>query len=105
MLLVRVAIKSGAIATCIASTATSGWAKVGQFAGSTNSGNGTGSVLVAAFWKLATSAAEPDPTIAFSETNTQGGVVALSYSKSASESWLTPVGDGGLDEGTANTSH
>jgi len=49
MLLVRVAIKSGAIATCTASTATSGWAKVGQFAGATNSGNGTGSVLVAAF--------------------------------------------------------
>ena len=104
MLIVRVAIKSGAIATCTASTATSGWAKVGQYAGSTNSGNGTGSVLVAAFWKEAASGAEGNPTIDFSQTNTQGGVVAMAYQKGA-EVWATPVGDGGLDEGTANTSH
>src|SRR3990172_2282481 len=105
MLLVRVAIKSGAIATCIASTATSGWAKVGQFAGSTNSGNGTGSVLVAVFWKVATSAGETDPVIDFSQTNTQGGSCGMSYQLGAGELWSTPVGDGGLDEGTANTSH
>jgi hypothetical protein len=106
MLLVRVAIKSGAIATCVASCATAGWAKVGQFAGSTNSGNGTGSVLVAVFWKEAASGSETNPTIDFSQTNTQGGVVGMSYTKGAGDTaWVTPVGDGGLDEGTANTSH
>src|SRR3990167_313011 len=84
MLLVRVAYKSSAIATCPASTATSGWAKLGEFHdGTTNSGNGTGSVAVAVFWKQAASASEPDPTIDFSQTQTQAGRVALSYQKAA----------------------
>lgn len=104
MLIVRVAAKSSAIASCSATTATSGWAKIGQTAGSTNSGNGTGSVLVAAFWKQATSGAESNPTIDFSQAVTQVGHVAISYQKGA-EVWVTPVGAGGLDEGTADTSH
>src|SRR3990167_10694170 len=68
MLLARVAWKSSAIATCDASTATDGWVKIGQTAGATNSGNGTGSVGVATVRKIATSDAEPDPTIDFDET-------------------------------------
>ena len=92
MLLVRVAYKSSAIATCAASTATSGWAKLGEFHdGTTNSGNGTGSVAVALFYKQAASAAEGNPTIDFSQTVTQVGRVALSYAKGASEGWVTPV--------------
>lgn len=99
MLIVRVAYKSSAIATCAASTATSGWAKIGEYhSGTTNSGNGTGSVAVAAFWKIAASAAETNPTIDFSQTVTQVGHVALSYQKGASEIWDTPVGDGGGEE-------
>ena len=48
MLIVRVAMKSGSMASVVASMATSGWAKVGQKNGSGNSGNGTGGVMVAA---------------------------------------------------------
>jgi hypothetical protein len=105
MLLVRVSYKSSAIASCAASTATSGWAKVGEFydGAGNNSGNGTGSVNVAVFWKVATSAAETDPTIDFSQTVTHVGHVAVVYQKGAGESWVTPVGDGGYD-GTADAS-
>lgn len=96
MLLVRVAYKSSAIATCAASTATSGWNKLGEFHdGTTNSGNGTGSVGVAVFWKEALSAAETNPTISFSQTVTQVGHVAVSYQKDSGQAWVTPVGDGG----------
>lgn len=90
MLLVRVAFKSSAVATCVASTATGGWAKLGQYTGSTNSGNGTGSVNVALFWKQAASAAETNPTITFATAVTQVGHVAVSYQKGAGETWDTP---------------
>lgn len=96
IIIARVGYKSSAIATCDASTATSGWAKVGEFHdGTTNSGNGTGSVAVAAFWKEATSGSEPDMVIDFSQAVTQVGWTGLSYRKGAGETWDTPVGDGG----------
>jgi hypothetical protein len=99
MLLVRVAYKSSAIATCAASTATAGWTKLGEFhSGTTNSGANVGSVAVALFYKEAASAAEGNPTIDFSQTVTQVGHVALSYAKGSTEGWLTPVGDGGGEE-------
>jgi hypothetical protein len=87
MLLVRVAFKSSAVATCVASTATSGWAKHGQYTGATNSGNGTGSVNLAVFWKVATSSSETNPTITFATAVTQVGHVAVSYQKGSSETW------------------
>ena len=97
MLIVRVAYKSSAIATCTASTATSGWAKVGEIGGSTNSGNGTGTVACASFYKIAASGAETNPTITFSQTVTQVGHTALTYTKGGSDTWVTPVGAGGQD--------
>lgn len=97
IIIVRVGYKSSAIATCAASTPTSGWAKLGTefHDGTTNSGNGTGSVAVAVFWKIAESAAETTPTIEFSQTVTQREWTSVSYQKGGSETWDTPVGDGG----------
>ena len=105
MLIARVSYKSSAIATCAASTATSGWQKVGEFHdGTTNSGNGTGSVAVAAFWKVATATSGEAPTIDFSQTVTQVGAEARAYALGAGDTaWFTPVGDGGPDT-TADTS-
>ena len=104
MLLVRVAFKSSAVATCVASTATGGWTKAGQFTGATNSGNGTGSVNLALFYKEATSAAETNPTITFATAVTQVGRVAVAYQKGAGETWDTPyVGVGQSGEFTATT--
>ena len=97
MLIVRVAYKSSAIATCTASTATSGWEKIGEIGGSTNSGNGTGTVACAAFWKEAASASETNPTITFSQTVTQVGHVAQSYQKGGGDTWNTPTGAGAQD--------
>jgi len=98
MLIVRVAAKSSNIASLDITCATSGWARIGQFRdGTTNSGNGTGSVQVASFWKIAASASETDPTVDFSQTVTQVGHEARSYQKAAGETWSTPVGDGGPD--------
>lgn len=106
MLIVRVAAKSSNIASLDITTATSGWARVGQFRnGTNNSGNGTGSVQVAAFWKIATSSSETAPQIDFSQTVTQVGHVAMAYQKGAApETWSTPVGDGGGDT-TSGTTH
>ena len=95
MMIARVAYKSSSIATCTASTASSGWAKIGEFHdGTTNSGNGTGSVAVAAFWKEH-SGSESAPTIDFSQAVTQVGATVIIYEKGAGEAWVTPVGDGG----------
>jgi hypothetical protein len=106
MLIARVAYKSSAIATCLASTATSGWAKLGEFHnGTSNSGNGTGSMAVAAFWKVATATTGEAPTIDFSQTVTQVGAEARAYALGSGDTaWITPVGDGGGDT-AAGTSH
>ena len=105
LIVVRVFYKSSAIATCLASTATSGWAKVGEFnGGSVNSGNGTGSVNIAEFWKVATSGAETNPTITFSQTVTQVGYFSQVLRKAGGETWLTPVGAGGAFASSASPS-
>lgn len=100
MLIGRVAYKSSAIATCSASTSSTGWSKISTefHDGTTNSGNGTGSMAVAAFWKIATATDSSDaPVITFSQTVTQVGAVVVAYQKGAGETWDTPVGDGGGD--------
>ena len=105
MLLVRYAIKTAAISTTTLTCGTTGWTKLGQYAnGTTNSGNGTGSVLLGVFYKVATSSSETNPVITSSATIAQAGGVAIAYQKGASESWSTPVGAGGPDT-TSGTSH
>lgn len=105
MLIVRVASKSAAASTETITISDSGWAKIGQGNnGTTNSGNGTGSVIVAAFYKIATSASETNPTVSFSSGPSPGAVVAMAYQKAITEVWMTPVGDDGPDT-TAGTTH
>lgn len=104
MLIVRVAFKHATMPTTV-TCGTTGWSKIGQYNNGTNvSGNGTGSVIVAVFYKEATSAAETNPVITYhaSVAATPSAAVALSYQKGASETWVTPVGDGGsIGTGTA----
>ena len=103
MLIARVMFKSSTIATDTGSTAASGWTKLGTFFdGSVNSGNGTGSVRVEVYWKIATSSSEASIDVSTSN-ETQAAFVALAYQKAADETWETPVGDGGPDT-TADTS-
>ena len=97
MLLVRVAFKHATMPTTV-TCGTSGWAKIGQYNnGTTVSGNGTGSVIVAVFWKEATSSSETSPVITYhaSVAATPSAAVAMAYQKAAGEVWATPVGDGG----------
>lgn len=98
MLLVRIGWKSATPTTDVAVCNTSGWAKIGQFYdGNGASSNGGGGVLVAVFWKVAASSSETDPTIEFDDATapTPGAYCAVTYTKGASDVWLTPVGDGG----------
>lgn len=97
MLLVRVGFKHAVMPTTV-TCGTAGWAKIGEKNGGTNiSGNGTGSVQVATFWKQAASASETNPVITFNAgivAATPSCAVALAYQKGASAVWDTPVGDG-----------
>ena len=73
-----------------------GWTSLGTFAdGTVGSGGGTGSVLVEVFWKEH-DGSETDPTV----TNASSTVSVASifvWRKGATETWETPVGDGGGD--------
>ena len=73
-----------------------GWTSLGTFAdGTVDSGGGTGSVLVEVFWKEH-DGSETDPTV----TNASSTVSVASifvWRKGATETWETPVGDGGGD--------
>lgn len=92
MLLVIVGAKSASIASVNQTTSTSGWTRIASAVdGSVNSGNGTGSVSQAIFYKIATSSSETNPVIAFATTATPSIAVAQSYSKGGGEVWLTPV--------------
>lgn len=96
MLIVRCAQKPySAAPTC----ATSGWAEVGTAYqnGTTANGNGSGSVKLMAFWKIATSSSETNPTITWNTTSAPGCAVAVTYQKASNEIWSTPVGAGGGD--------
>lgn len=105
MLIVRVACKSTNASTNTITISTSGWTKIGQGSnGTTNSGNGSGSVIVAAFFKVAESSSETDPTVEFSVSASPGAVVAMAYQKASGEMWISPQGNSGPDT-TSNTSH
>jgi hypothetical protein len=98
MLLVRVGWKSSTPTTDVAVCNTSGWAKLGQYYdGGGVSSNGGGGVLVAVFWKVATSASETNPTVEFDDATapTPGAYCAVTYTKGASETWVDPVGASG----------
>jgi hypothetical protein len=102
MLIVRAACKPyTASITC----STTGWNPVGDgYAnGSTANGNGLGSLMHRAFYKIAESSSETDPVIDWGTTAAPGGAVALSYQKGTGEGWATPTGAGGGDS-TARTS-
>lgn len=102
MLIVRFAVKPyDATPTC-----TAGWTAVAAFGadGTDANGDGVGSVLVGAFWKIATSAAETNPTITWGTTAAPGCAVALAYQKDAADKdWGKPRGGFGGDT-TADTS-
>lgn len=101
MLIVRAACKPfSATPSC----STSGWnALTARANGSTGNGNGTGSVKVIGFWKVATSSSETDPQVDWGTTSAPGCAVAVSYQLGAGESWDTPLDAGGPDT-TADTS-
>lgn len=102
MLIVRAACKPyTATITC----STTGWNPVGnQYTnGTTANGNGTGSLAFRTFYKIAESASETNPVIAWGTTAAPGGAVAISYQKGSDEFWITPTGAGGGDS-TARTS-
>jgi hypothetical protein len=97
MLLVRAGMKHATVPGSI-TCATSGWTKLGQYYDSGGaSSNGGGGVVVALFYKEAASSSEPNPVVTFHATvsATPGCAVAVSYSKGASENWVTPEGAGG----------
>ena len=98
MLLVRVGMKHATLPGSI-TCATAGWAKIGQFNnGTTASGNGTGDVCVAVFWKIATSAAETNPVITYhaSVAATPSCASPIVFQKGGDEAWIEPpIGDGG----------
>jgi hypothetical protein len=83
----------------------SGWNPVatGVANGSTANGNGTGSMGFKAFYKIAESASEANPTVTWGTTAAPGAAVAVTYQKGSGESWVTPTGNGGGDS-TARTS-
>jgi hypothetical protein len=79
---------------------TSGWTEIGSgfTDGTTAAGVDTGSMVVRAYYKEATSGAETDPAVTEGGTafNVVGGLVMV-FSKDGSEVWDTPVAVGGGD--------
>lgn len=103
MLIVRAAQKPySAAPTC----ATAGWAAAGTaFAnGTTANGNGAGSVILIAFWKIAASASETNPVVTWNTTSAPGACCPVVYQKGAGETWIDPTGAGGGDA-TPRTAH
>jgi hypothetical protein len=95
MLLVRVGFKHATMPSTV-TCSTGGWTKLGQDnSGTTASGNGTGSVEVAMFYKEATSVSETDPVIDFAGTATPSCAVGMAYQKGGGETWNTPEGIAG----------
>lgn len=72
-------------------TSPSGWTKLTEFAdGSVTSGNGTGSVKVAC-WYRDWQSGDADPTIDFSTNPNNASAVIMVMAKASTETWLTPV--------------
>lgn len=73
-------------------TTVSGWESIGEFAdGTVGNGNGVGSVKVAAWYKVATTDTETDPTLDWSADPNTGAAVIVVFSKAASEGWVAPA--------------
>ena len=103
MLIVRAACRPYTAAiTC----GTAGWNPVGTgYAnGTTANGNGVGSLMFRAFYKIATSSSETSPVITWGTTSAPGAACAVAYQCAAGESFLAAVGAGGGDA-TARTAH
>lgn len=82
-----------------ANPAGEGWTSLGTFAnGTTGAGVDSGSMIVEAWWKEATSDTETDPTITEGSPNfnVMAGLVMV-FSRDAGEVWDTPVMVGGGD--------
>jgi hypothetical protein len=97
MLVVRVGMKHATLPGDITCD-TSGWARIDQHNnGTTASSNGGGDVQIAAFWKIATSAAETNPVITFhaSVAATPSCAVATSISPTSGKVFTTPLADAG----------
>jgi hypothetical protein len=106
MLIVRVGMKHATLPGDI-TCGTSGWARIDQHNnGTTASGNGVGDVQIAAFWKVATSAAETNPTITYhaSVAATPSCAVATSISPTAGKVFATPLADAGSIAAATNYS-
>lgn len=68
-----------------------GWTKLTEFAdGSTSTGNGTGSVKVAC-WYRDWQSGDTNPTVDFSANPTNASVVIMVMSKAGGDVWLTPL--------------
>ena len=103
MLIVRAACKPyTASITC----ATAGWtaAGTGYANGATANGNGLGSLMFRAFYKVATSSSETSPVITWGTTSAPGAACAVAYQCAADEGFSAAVGAGGGDA-TARTAH
>jgi hypothetical protein len=97
MLIVRAGMKHATLPGDI-TCGTAGWARIDQHNnGTTASGNGTGDVQIAAFWKVATSASETNPVITYhaSVAATPSCAVATSISPTAGKAFVTPLADAG----------
>ncbi len=72
-------------------TSPTGWTKLIEFAdGTTNSGNGTGSVKVAC-WYRNWQSGDTDPTLDFSANPTNASAVIMVMAKVGGDVWLTPL--------------
>jgi hypothetical protein len=71
----------------------SGYTEITEFAdGTTNTGNGLGSMKVGAWYKVAVSDTEADPTLDFSTTTgLLGEGTILVFTKAGGETWLAPT--------------
>lgn len=72
-----------------------GWTYIGAYAnGSTANGNGTGSNLTGAFYKVH-NGNETNPVITWGTTSAPAIAVIVIFQCASTESWWTPVGSGG----------
>jgi hypothetical protein len=70
----------------------SGYTEIAEYAdGTTSAAANIGSVKAAAWYKVATSDAEADPTLDFSSNPTTGGAVVVVFQKGAGEEWQVPT--------------
>ena len=113
MLIIAVACKAATIGSVNASVTTpaSGWTVVGGtdtfwVDGATASGNGTGSVYIRAFYKIAASGAETNPIVTWggSQTAAPGIGVGWCFTKAGGDTWVNPeVAYGSNPGGTSFT--